>query len=66
MYDVAGTASDRTVVILNDVHIDIMDYIAPATCTDAEFRIMWQVGGWGGGEDGRVYSKERYTKVFDE
>ena len=25
---------DRNVVILNDIHIDIMDYISPASCAD--------------------------------
>ena len=26
-------------VILNDIHIDIMDYIKPAHCTEAQVRI---------------------------
>jgi len=34
------------VVVLNDIHIDIMDYIVPATCTDAEFRQMWAEFEW--------------------
>ncbi|PSN38413.1 Coatomer subunit beta [Blattella germanica] len=38
VYDVSGAASDRNVVVLNDIHIDIMDYIVPATCNDTEFR----------------------------
>ena len=38
--------SDRNVVILNDIHIDIMDYIVPATCTDTEFRQMWAEFEW--------------------
>ena len=29
--------SDRSVVVLNDIHIDIMDYISPATCADVQF-----------------------------
>ena len=33
---------DRNVVVLNDKHIDIMDYISPATCLDVSFRNMWQ------------------------
>merc|ERR1712215_142843 len=41
VYDVAGSTSDRNVVVLNDIHIDIMDYIVPATCTETEFRSMW-------------------------
>jgi vesicle coat complex subunit len=41
VYDVSGAASDRNVVVLNDIHIDIMDYIVPASCNDTEFRQMW-------------------------
>uniref|UniRef100_A0A2P2MSH8 Coatomer subunit beta n=1 Tax=Rhizophora mucronata TaxID=61149 RepID=A0A2P2MSH8_RHIMU len=37
---------DRTVVVLNDIHIDIMDYISPAVCTDAAFRTMWAEFEW--------------------
>jgi hypothetical protein len=33
VYESSG--SDRNVVVLNDIHIDIMDYIAPATCHGA-------------------------------
>ena len=36
-----STGSDRNVVVLNDVHIDIMDYISPAWCEDNKFRSMW-------------------------
>lgn len=46
MYDVTGAASDRNVVVLNDIHVDIMDYIEPATCTDIEFRKMWANFEW--------------------
>lgn len=46
VYDVSGAGSDRSVVVLNDIHIDIMDYIVPATCTDAEFRQMWAEFEW--------------------
>ena len=41
-----GSTSDRNVVVLNDIHIDIMDYIVPASCTDAEFRQMWADFEW--------------------
>ncbi|KAL9442786.1 hypothetical protein AB3S75_016201 [Citrus x aurantiifolia] len=37
---------ERTVVVLNDIHIDIMDYISPAVCTDAAFRTMWAEFEW--------------------
>lgn len=46
VYDVSGAGSDRSVVVLNDIHIDIMDYIVPATCTDVEFRQMWAEFEW--------------------
>jgi len=46
VYDVGGAASDRNVVVMSDIHIDIMDYILPATCTDAEFRAMWAEFEW--------------------
>ena len=45
VYEGTGYA-DRAVVVLNDIHIDIMDYIAPATCTDVQFRSMWAEFEW--------------------
>lgn len=38
--------SERNVVVLNDIHIDIMDYISPATCADVQFRNMWAEFEW--------------------
>jgi coatomer subunit beta len=47
VYDIAGvTSSDRNCVILNDIHIDIMDYISPATCSELKFRSMWAEFEW--------------------
>ena len=46
MYDIVGSTSDRNVVVLSNIHIDIMDYIQPASCTDAEFRKMWAEFEW--------------------
>ncbi|XP_060079498.1 coatomer subunit beta-like [Ylistrum balloti] len=46
VYDVTGAASDRNCVVLNDIHIDIMDYIVPAMCNDSEFRQMWAEFEW--------------------
>ncbi|MBA0811670.1 hypothetical protein Gohar_003546 [Gossypium harknessii] len=37
---------ERTVVVLNDIHIDIMDYISPAVCSDTAFRTMWAEFEW--------------------
>ena len=46
VYDVGGGSSDRNVVVLNDIHVDIMDYIVPASCTETEFRSMWAEFEW--------------------
>jgi coatomer subunit beta len=50
VFDVAGAAAtagqDRSCVIMNDIHIDIMDYITPATCDDVSFRAMWAEFEW--------------------
>ncbi len=46
MYDCGSTSSDRNVVVLNDIHIDIMDYIVPASCTETDFRRMWAEFEW--------------------
>ncbi|CAI9787151.1 unnamed protein product [Fraxinus pennsylvanica] len=37
---------ERAVVVLNDIHIDIMDYISPAVCGDAAFKTMWAEFEW--------------------
>lgn len=45
VYD--GPSSTEThVVILNDIHADIMDYIQPAHCTETQFRTMWTEFEW--------------------
>jgi coatomer subunit beta len=41
-----SSAESRNCVVLNDIHIDIMDYIAPATCSDLAFRAMWAEFEW--------------------
>ncbi|KAI3794484.1 hypothetical protein L1987_37116 [Smallanthus sonchifolius] len=37
---------ERNVVVLNDIHIDIMDYISPAVCSDTAYRSMWAEFEW--------------------
>lgn len=44
VYEVAGGTSGC--VILNDIHVDIMDYIEPADVTDATFRDSWSLVEW--------------------
>ncbi|CCD61981.1 Coatomer subunit beta [Caenorhabditis elegans] len=45
-YDVTGSTSDRNCVYLQDIKIDIMDYIVPGNVTDTEFRTMWSDFEW--------------------
>ena len=45
VYESTGYA-ERSVVVLSDIHIDIMDYISPASCPDVQFRSMWAEFEW--------------------
>ena len=45
VYD-GPSSTESNVVILNDVHVDIMDYIQPAHCTETKFRTMWCEFEW--------------------
>ncbi|KAF7728208.1 coatomer subunit beta [Apophysomyces ossiformis] len=45
VYDSHGT-SESNCVVLNDIHIDIMDYIKPATCSETQFRSQWSEFEW--------------------
>lgn len=45
VYD-GGHGLENRVVILNDVHVDIMDYIKPAKCSESKFRTMWNEFEW--------------------
>ena len=45
VYD-SPSGTETNVVILNDVHVDIMDYIQPAHCTETQFRTMWTEFEW--------------------
>ncbi|KAJ3680538.1 hypothetical protein LUZ60_016816 [Juncus effusus] len=41
-----SNVTERNVVVLNDIHIDIMDYMSPASCADVAFRNMWAEFEW--------------------
>ncbi|KAG1786708.1 coatomer beta C-terminal region-domain-containing protein [Suillus plorans] len=41
-----GPALAECCVILNDIHINIMDYIKPAYCSETQFRSMWTEFEW--------------------
>ncbi|KAM7254304.1 hypothetical protein ACFE04_031986 [Oxalis oulophora] len=46
VYDSSSNVQEKRVVVLNDIHIDIMDYISPAYCADVVFRTMWAEFEW--------------------
>lgn len=41
-----SSAAEKTYINLNNIHLDIMDYIRPATCSDQAFRHMWAEFEW--------------------
>lgn len=45
VYDASGL-TEKQIVVMNSVHMDIMDYILPSSCTETEFRSMWAEFEW--------------------
>lgn len=43
VFEGTGGYAERSVVVLNDIHIDIMDYISPAHCADVQVRANVQI-----------------------
>jgi coatomer subunit beta len=46
VYDKQGASDASVNIVLNDIHVDIMDYIKPAYCNEAQFRSMWTEFEW--------------------
>ncbi|VDK83853.1 unnamed protein product [Dibothriocephalus latus] len=46
VYDIRGSAGESNYIVLSDIHIDILEYIQPATCSNSEFRQMWSDFEW--------------------
>eukprot|EP00755_Sulcionema_specki_P008976 Sspe_Gene.6134::Locus_2057_Transcript_1_1_Confidence_1.000_Length_2963::g.6134::m.6134/K17301/COPB1, SEC26; coatomer subunit beta len=46
VYDSVKPGQDQTVIVLNNIHMDIIDYVHPASCTTSEFRSMWLDFEW--------------------
>ncbi|KAF7247121.1 hypothetical protein EG68_09147 [Paragonimus skrjabini miyazakii] len=59
-YDMRGSAGETTCIVLNDIHIDIMEYILPATCSPTEFRQMWSEFEW----ENKVTVNTQITDLF--
>jgi coatomer subunit beta len=53
--------NDFHTVILNDIHIDIMEYIRPATCNETKFKQMWDEFEW----ENRINVTTNLTKLKD-
>ncbi|GAA6040670.1 hypothetical protein JCM8097_000868 [Rhodosporidiobolus ruineniae] len=43
---VAAGGDNAHCVVLNDIHIDILDYIQPGWCNESQFRSMWTEFEW--------------------
>ena len=61
VYD-GPSSTESNVVILNDVHVDIMDYIQPAHCSETKFRTMWTEFEWENKVN--INSKANSLRVF--
>lgn len=60
VYDGTGVG-DSHVIVLNDIHLDIMDYIKPAKCSDNQFRSMWADFEW----ENKVNVSTHLTRIRD-
>lgn len=45
-YNFTGATTDRNIVVMNGIHMDIMDYIEPAYCGNSKFSDMWSEFEW--------------------
>jgi len=62
VYDIAGsTALDKHCVVLNNIRVDIIDYIKPATVTDSQYRSMWYEFEW----ENKVPIHTKHASVFE-
>lgn len=60
VYEDAAT-KEKFYINLNDIHMDIMDYIRPASCTDEVFRSMWAEFEW----ENKVAITTSITDLFE-
>ena len=55
------STQEKCYINLNDIHMDIMDYIRPASCTDEIFRSMWAEFEW----ENKVAISTSITSLLD-
>jgi coatomer subunit beta len=60
VYDDTATM-EKGYINLNDIHMDIMDYIRPAVCTDEAFRAFWAEFEW----ENKVAIQTQITDLHD-
>jgi len=46
IYDTTGASSDKNVIVLKSIHMDIIDYIHPAQLSNGKFSSMWAEFEW--------------------
>jgi len=46
VYDTTGASSDRNIVVMNSIHMDVRDYIQPASIEGSKFSDMWAEFEW--------------------
>jgi coatomer subunit beta len=46
VYDIAGSNNTEKSIILNEIRIDVIDYISPAYTDDITFRKLWSEVAW--------------------
>lgn len=62
VYDVAGsTVTDKHCVVLNNIRVDIIDYIKPEIVSDSQYRAMWYEFEW----ENKVPVNSKHSSVFE-
>jgi coatomer subunit beta len=56
-----ASGTDQTVINLAEIHVDILDYILPAQCSDSTFRSMWADFEW----ENKVSVNTHLTSLHD-
>jgi len=46
VYDIAGSVNLENTIILNDIYVDVIDYLNPAQIDEESFREMWSEFEW--------------------
>ncbi|CCU97609.1 unnamed protein product [Malassezia sympodialis ATCC 42132] len=58
----ASSTGDSSYVVLNDIHVDVMDYISPSVVNETQFRSMWTGFEW----ENKVNVKTNLSYVWNK